>query len=73
MLCFEHENTTRDGGNTALCTGYTVFTVVTIQTVLHCSMNTRVSQKHQKSKFCFATKPTDFHRLDEPPEKISAL
>ena len=33
----------------------------------------RVSQKTQKSEFCFATKPTDFHRLDEPPEKISAL
>ena len=35
--------------------------------------DTRVSQKKQKSEFCFATKPTDFHRLDEPPEKISAL
>ena len=34
---------------------------------------TRVSQKNQKSEFCFATKPTGFHRLDEPPEKISAL
>ena len=33
----------------------------------------RVSQKTQKSEFCFATNPTDFHRLDEPPEKISAL
>ena len=33
----------------------------------------RVSQKNQKSEFCFATKPTGFHRLDEPPEKISAL
>ena len=33
----------------------------------------RVSQKNQKSKFCFATNPTGFHRLDEPPEKFSAL
>ena len=33
----------------------------------------RVSQKNQKSEFCFATNPTGFHRLDEPPEKISAL
>ena len=37
------------------------------------SINIRVSQKKQKSKFCFATKPAGFHRLDEPPEKISAL
>ena len=29
----------------------------------------RVSQKKQKSELCFATKPTGFHRLDEPPEK----
>ena len=36
-------------------------------------LDTRVSQKTQKSEFCFATKPTGFHRLDEPPEKISAL
>ena len=34
---------------------------------------TRVSQKTQKSEFWFATNPTGFHRLDEPPEKISAL
>ena len=33
----------------------------------------RVSQKTQKSEFCFATNPSGFHRLDEPPEKISAL
>ena len=33
----------------------------------------RVSQKTQKSEFWFATNPTGFHRLDEPPEKISAL
>ena len=33
----------------------------------------RVSQKTQKSEFWFATKPTGFHRLEEPPEKISAL
>ena len=37
------------------------------------SMSNSVSQKNQKSEFCFATKPTGFHRLDEPPEKISAL
>ena len=36
-------------------------------------MFSRVSQKNQKSEFCFATNPTGFHRLDEPPEKISAL
>ena len=33
----------------------------------------RVSQKKQKSEFWYATDPTGFHRLDEPPEKISAL
>ena len=37
------------------------------------NLPSRVSQKNQKSEFCFATKPTGFHRLDEPPEKISAL
>ena len=37
------------------------------------TMYIRVSQKNQKSEFCFATNPTGFHRLDEPPEKISAL
>ena len=37
------------------------------------TMFIRVSQKNQKSEFCFATKPTGFHRLEEPPEKISAL
>ena len=36
-------------------------------------MTNRVSQKKQKSEFCFATNPSGFHRLDEPPEKISAL
>ena len=36
-------------------------------------VHTRVSQKTQKSEFCFATNPTGFHRLDEPPEKNSAL
>ena len=36
-------------------------------------LNIRVSQKTQKSEFCFATNPSGFHRLDEPPEKISAL
>ena len=38
-----------------------------------CRVVIRVSQKTQKSEFCFATNPTGFHRLDEPPEKISAL
>ena len=33
----------------------------------------RVSQKNQKSEFCYATNPSGFHRLDEPPKKISAL
>ena len=30
----------------------------------------RVSQKTQKSEFCFATNPSGFHRLVEPPEKF---
>ena len=33
-------------------------------------LDTRVSQKKQKSEFCFATNPTGFHRLDEPPDYI---
>ena len=33
----------------------------------------RVSQKIQKSEFWNATYPSGFHRLDEPPDKISAL
>ena len=33
----------------------------------------RVSQKIQKSEFWNVTYPFGFHRLDEPPEKISAL
>ena len=33
----------------------------------------RVSQKTQKSEFWNVTYPSGFHRLDEPPEKISAL
>ena len=41
--------------------------------IAYCTLHIRVSQKNQKSEFCFATKPTGFHRLDEPPEKISAL
>ena len=36
-------------------------------------MYIRVSQKIQKSEFWNATYPSGFHRLDEPPEKISAL
>ena len=35
--------------------------------------DTRVSQKKQKSEFCYATNPSGFHRLDEPPGKNSAL
>ena len=31
----------------------------------------RVSQKIQKSEFWNVTYPSGFHRLDEPPEKIS--
>ena len=42
-------------------------------TVPHQILRSRVSQRNQKSEFCFATKPTGFHRLDEPPEKFSAL
>ena len=41
--------------------------------VLHFALYNRVSQKNQKSEFCFVTNPSGFHRLDEPPEKISAL
>ena len=41
--------------------------------VINDALIIRVSQKNQKSEFCFATKPTGFHRLDEPPEKISSL
>ena len=46
---------------------------------LECSLTSstkvlnRVSQKIQKSEFWNATYPSGFHRLDEPPEKISAL
>ena len=36
-------------------------------------MYTRVSQKNQKSEFCYATNPSGFHRLAEPPKKVSAL
>ena len=32
-----------------------------------------MSQKIQKSEFWNATYPSGFHRLDEPPEKNSAL
>ena len=37
------------------------------------TMPSRVSQKNQKSEFWYATNPSGFHRLDEPPKKISAL
>ena len=43
------------------------------QTLEQWSMATRVSQKIQKSEFWNVTYPSGFHRLDEPPEKISAL
>ena len=41
--------------------------------VMILTMTIRVSQKIQKSEFWNATYPSGFHRLDEPPEKISAL
>ena len=37
------------------------------------TLTARVSQKKQKSEFWNVTYPSGFHRLDEPPEKISAL
>ena len=37
------------------------------------NLTIRVSQKIQKSKFWNGLYPSGFHRLDEPPEKISAL
>ena len=37
------------------------------------ALHIRVSQKIQKSEFWNATYPSGFHRLDEPPEKISTL
>ena len=39
----------------------------------HRTVVPRVSQKIQKSEFWNATYPSGFHRLDEQPEKISAL
>ena len=36
-------------------------------------IETRVSQKNQKSEFWNVKYPSGFHRLDEAPEKISAL
>ena len=39
----------------------------------HCTLHIRVSQKNQKSEFWNVPYPSGFHRLDEPPEKISAL
>ena len=51
------KNTIRDGGSTALNAAYYVLF--------------RVSQKIQKSEFWYATNPSGFHRLDEPPKKIS--
>ena len=38
-----------------------------------CGVSPRVSQKNQKSEFWNVPYPSGFHRLDEPPEKISAL
>ena len=40
---------------------------------IDCALYTRVSQKTQKSEFWNVTYPSGFHRLDKPPEKISAL
>ena len=36
-------------------------------------IETRVSQKNQKSEFWNVPYPSGFHRLDEPPEKNSVL
>ena len=36
----------------------------------HAALYNRVSQKKQKSEFWYATNPSGFHRLDEPPEKF---
>ena len=41
--------------------------------LLYVFVNIRVSQNKQKSEFWYATNPTGFQRLDEPPEKFSAL
>ena len=41
--------------------------------LLSLGMPIRVSQKNQKSEFWNVLYPSGFHRLDEPPEKISAL
>ena len=50
---------------------------VNIQTILgesricaSSSISNRESQKKQKSEFWYATNPTGFDRLDEPPEKF---
>ena len=55
------------------CSHFPRFTGLRPECLAHNRVLIRGSQKNQKSEFCFATKPTDFHRLDEPPEKISAL
>ena len=41
--------------------------------ICNTSMPSRVSQKKQKSEFWYATNPTGFHKLDEPPKIFSAL
>ena len=50
-----------------------VVVVMLVVMMLVVIMMIRVSQKIQKSEFWNATYPSGFHRLDEPPEKISAL
>ena len=44
-----------------------------IARIAKAALCSRVSQKNQKSKFWYATNPSGVHRLDEPPEKNSAL
>ena len=39
----------------------------------HRALLTGCPKKKQKSEFWNVTYPSGFHRLDEPPEKISAL
>ena len=51
----------------------TVGKLLTYLMVVETGVSTRVSQKNQKSEFWNATYPSGFYRLDEPPEKISAL
>ena len=56
------------------------FTLIILSCFIHCGYHRYFityilgyPKKKQKSEFFFATHPTGFHRLDEPPEKNSAL